>query len=97
MQSTHPREFLPAYVLGALDADAAQRVRDHLVLCHECRAEADSFRAAVARRPTTTIPGPSPHVKRRLMARVAADLRHQAGIARLAAAVRRWLQRFTAR
>ena len=33
---THVHEDIGAFVLGALDADAEKRVREHLASCHEC-------------------------------------------------------------
>ena len=35
---THVHEDIGAFVLGALDADAEKRVREHLATCHECAA-----------------------------------------------------------
>jgi anti-sigma-K factor RskA len=69
---THPLELLPAYALSALDDDEAALVAAHLTGCPACRAELQAFHelagdlALIA--PEAT---PSPHVRRRLLARVA--------------------------
>jgi anti-sigma-K factor RskA len=67
----HPIDFLPAFVLGALDADEAIRVADHLRVCASCRAEAEKFRSVVGLLPyATRSQAPPAHIKRQLMARV---------------------------
>jgi anti-sigma factor RsiW len=73
MQHEHPLDSIPAYVLGALDADEALRVRTHLATCASCRAEVESFQQIVGMLPYAS-PGvlPPQHVKRQLFARVAA-------------------------
>ncbi|MCA1558266.1 MAG: zf-HC2 domain-containing protein, partial [Acidobacteria bacterium] len=35
--------MLAAHALGALDADEARRVEEHLAHCGECRAELDAW------------------------------------------------------
>jgi hypothetical protein len=71
--SDHPLDMIPAFVLGALDIDAAIAVGRHLAACPSCRAEAEAFRAAVAAPPVAGgAHDPPPRVKRQLLARVAA-------------------------
>ena len=50
---THVHEDIGAYVLGALDTDAEQRVREHLATCPECAA-AHAELAGHARRCSTS-------------------------------------------
>lgn len=69
----HPQDSIPAFVLGALDADEAFQISRHLSRCPACRAEAEAFHAAVAELPYAAAPHtPPPHVKRQLFARIAA-------------------------
>jgi hypothetical protein len=73
MQTEHPRDSIPAYVLGVLDAAEALLVREHLTVCPACRAEADSFAAVVGMLPyAASAQNPPQRVKRQLLARVAA-------------------------
>jgi anti-sigma-K factor RskA len=73
MQNDHPQEAIPAYVLGALDADEARRVREHLAACQLCRDEAEAFQAVVTMLPYASgAQNPPPRVKRQLLARVSA-------------------------
>ncbi|MGC4190442.1 MAG: anti-sigma factor [Thermomicrobiales bacterium] len=64
-----------AFVLRALDLSDQQRIAVHLRWCERCRAVASGY-AIVPRLLAESAPladGPSPDVKARLMARVAAD------------------------
>jgi hypothetical protein len=66
-------ELIPAFVLGALDGDEAARVATHVAECPHCRAEAESFRDIVGLLPYAAGSiDPPPHVKRQLLARIAA-------------------------
>ncbi len=66
-------ELIPAFVLGALDADEAARVAAHVAACPRCRAEAESFRDVMGLLPYAAGSlDPPPHVKRQLFARIAA-------------------------
>jgi Uncharacterized protein conserved in bacteria (DUF2337). len=66
-------EFIPAFVLGALDADEAARVAAHITNCPRCRTEAESFRDVVGLLPYASgALTPPPRVKRQLFARIAA-------------------------
>lgn len=66
-------ELIPAFVLGALDADEAARVAAHITTCPRCRAEAESFREVVGLLPYASgALNPPPRVKRQLFARIAA-------------------------
>lgn len=70
----HPQDSIPAYVLGALDADEAIQVGRHLALCAACRSEAEAFHAVVVALPYAAAGAdPPPRVKRQLFARVAAE------------------------
>ena len=72
--NTHPIEYLPAYVLGALDQETAHLVELHLRQCWHCRSEADAFRQHIASVDAAHIPAPPAHIKHALMLRVhAAD------------------------
>jgi anti-sigma factor RsiW len=72
MQTEHPRDSIPAYVLGALDSAEALLVREHLAICPACRAEAESFQAVVGMLPYAAgAQKPPPRVKHQLLARVA--------------------------
>lgn len=42
------RSLVPAYVLGAVSEDELREVRDHIVSCDECLAEADGYAEAAA-------------------------------------------------
>lgn len=67
----HPRDSLPAFVLGLLGADAARQVAQHLASCPPCRADAEALRACVEI--FTQAPhdhGPPPEIKRRLFAQI---------------------------
>ncbi|MBK9710522.1 MAG: anti-sigma factor [Kouleothrix sp.] len=91
----HPQDSIPAFVLGALDADEAILVSRHLAACPACRAEAAAFHAAVAELPYAAAPHtPPPHVKRQLFARIAATApgEHAAALPGLPARPRsRWM------
>lgn len=69
----HPRDSLPAFVLGLLSPDAALQVAQHLASCLPCRADAEALRACVeifAQAPRDQ--HPPPDVKRRLFAQIEA-------------------------
>jgi len=71
----HPTTALPAFVLGALDVDDAVAVGQHVVACTRCRADVGAFVQSIALTPRAGHVSalPRPEVKRRLMARIAAD------------------------
>lgn len=71
MTDEHVLDSLPAYAIGALDADEARRVEGHLSSCWICRDESNSFRT-VAEQLSFAAPlaAPSPDLKERLMQRV---------------------------
>jgi len=61
-------ESLGAYALGALPDGEAERVRQHLDGCRECRAELEWLRAAVDALPASVPPiEPPPELKARVM------------------------------
>ena len=68
---THVLDLLPAYALGSLDADEADRVKEHLLSCWICRAESSTFQD-VAEQLSFAAPvaAPSPDLKDRLFQRV---------------------------
>ncbi|HJW89673.1 MAG TPA: anti-sigma factor [Anaerolineales bacterium] len=65
-------ELVPAYALGCLDEDEAQRVQEHLGDCAACRAELQTYRE-VANQLAYSVKqiDPPARVKTSLMARVA--------------------------
>jgi hypothetical protein len=70
----HPRDALPAFVLGTLDEDTTASVSQHLVACRACRTDAEAFRACVEilfNAPATHTPALS--VKQRLFERISTD------------------------
>ncbi len=72
--NAHPIDFIPAFVLGALDPEEALQVGMHLSACAECKAEAEAFRTTVEALPYAAPPhDPPAHVKRQLLARIAAS------------------------
>jgi len=70
----HVDPLLPGYVLDALDAAEQRTVVDHLYGCRRCRRAADQDRA-VAAQIAFAAPryAPLPHLKHRLMARLARE------------------------
>lgn len=81
----HPRDALPAFVLGTLDDDTTAFVTQHLALCPACRTDVEAFRACVDilfNAPAAHTPAPD--VKHRLFERINTDARtvrraHRAG------------------
>src|SRR5919109_4621868 len=70
----HPHDSLPAFVLGALDADEAIRVTKHISTCPACRADAEAFRAVVDMLSySPPCHEPPSHVKHQLVAQIAAS------------------------
>jgi copper chaperone CopZ len=69
----HPHaDDLPAFALGALDAEEAYLVRVHLVACSRCRAAVKSYDAVVRLLPyAAPLQSPPERLKRRLLASVA--------------------------
>lgn len=100
IQHDECRESLGAYALGALPEEEAERVREHLAGCHECRAELEGLRSAVDALPASVAQvDPPAGLKARLMATVESEaaLLHAAGpaadratLARPRRAPRRW-------
>jgi len=68
---THVLDLLPAYALGSLDTDEANRVKEHLLSCWICRAESSAFQD-VAEQLSFAAPvaAPSLNLKDRLFQRV---------------------------
>ena len=68
---THVLDLLPAYALGSLDADEADRVKQHLLSCWICRAESRTFQDVAEQLSfAAPIAAPSPDLKDRLFQRV---------------------------
>ena len=67
------QEWLPAYVLDALEIDEELAVLEHLRTCETCRAEADVLRpvANSLGLAASDAGQPSPHTKLQVMARIA--------------------------
>ena len=69
----HIRELLPAFVLGALDADEVFLVEQHLRKSEEVRSEVEELRSVIGLLSYAPEPQPPPaHVKRQLFARIGA-------------------------
>jgi anti-sigma factor RsiW len=70
----HPYEDdVPAFVLGALDAEEACQVNAHLAICPCCRAEAAAYQAVVdLLRYAIRSQDPPVHLRYRILARIAA-------------------------
>lgn len=67
----HPYESLPAFALGALDANEAHQVVAHVAACSTCRDDVELWVAIVALLPYAAPPSDPPaHIKRRLFALV---------------------------
>ena len=71
----HPNaDDLPAFALGALDAEEAHLIRAHLAACPRCRAIVKSYSTVVCLLPyAAALQSPPPRLKRRLLASVAVD------------------------
>ncbi len=64
-------ELIPAYALGALDADETAVVTQHLESCALCQAELEAFTAVVDTLPLAAADNdPTPQLKEQLLARV---------------------------
>jgi anti-sigma-K factor RskA len=65
------RENIPAYALGALDAEDARALEAHLPTCESCRAELADYRL-VSENLLMAVPpaGPSPALRKRLQSRL---------------------------
>ncbi|HSB01383.1 MAG TPA: anti-sigma factor [Anaerolineales bacterium] len=65
------RENIPAYALGALDAEDIRALEAHLQTCEACRAELASYRA-ISENLLMTVPPrqPSPALRKRLQSRL---------------------------
>ncbi|HEX5690582.1 MAG TPA: anti-sigma factor, partial [Roseiflexaceae bacterium] len=69
----HPHDSLPAFALGALDASEASQVLGHVAECPACREDIETWSEVVALLPYAASQyAPPAHVKRRLLAMVAA-------------------------
>jgi hypothetical protein len=67
----HPHDLLPAFALGALDADEANQVIHHVAACAACRADVESLGTVVGLLPYSVAPqDPPAAVKRRLFAMI---------------------------
>jgi hypothetical protein len=70
----HPHDLLPAFTLGALDADEASQVLHHVAVCAACRADVESLGAVVGLLPySVAAQAPPLAVKRRLFAMIDAS------------------------
>jgi anti-sigma-K factor RskA len=62
------KEMLAAHALGALDADEARMVEEHLAVCAECRAEMEEWReTAGALAYSASAAEPSPELRARIL------------------------------
>ena len=68
------RDLLGAFALGAVDAEEAAAVREHLATCAECQAEMAELWLAVDSLPSTIEPmEPPPALRERIAAAIAAE------------------------
>jgi anti-sigma-K factor RskA len=69
----HPHDALPAFALGALDADEASQLISHVAACPACRDDVEAWGLVVAMLPyAVPLSDPPAHVKRRLLTMVEA-------------------------
>ncbi len=69
--NNHPYESLPAFALGALDADEAHQVFAHVAVCPTCRDDVELWAAVAAMLPYAAEScDPPSHIKHRLFAMV---------------------------
>jgi len=69
----HPHDALPAFALGALDADEASQVLNHVVACPTCRDDVAAWDSIVALLPYTSAwHNPPAYVRRRVFALISA-------------------------
>lgn len=73
--NAHPHaNDLPAFALGALDAEEARLVHGHVAICPRCRAMLKAYQAVVCLLPYAAPPqSPPARLRWRLLASVAAD------------------------
>ncbi len=75
MSTKHEDERIALYALGGISADERAQVEAHLRTCAPCRERLREARAVINLLPRSVEPmKPSPDTKRKLMARVDADL-----------------------
>ena len=74
MTNQHPTELLPWYVYDLLDTESAKSISEHLLSCASCQAQVQLLREQLPASTSISIDAAnftlSPHVKRRLMARI---------------------------
>lgn len=64
-------DLIPAYALGALDADEAAQVEQHLTTCARCQADLAAYEAVTDMLPQAAQKiEPSPALKKRLLAQI---------------------------
>jgi len=74
MQQHPEQDDLPAYALGALEAEEARLVGGHLAICSRCRAIVKAYYAVICLLPYAAPPqSPPARLRWRLLASVAAD------------------------
>ena len=91
MKCRRAQTELQALLDGALPANEAARVRDHLAACGPCRARFDSLRLVHEALSTQPDPEPSPDLAAAIIARARAQRR----LARRPALVPVWLEGWT--
>jgi anti-sigma-K factor RskA len=83
------RDDLDVYALGALDADAARRVAEHVAACAGCRRLLDDAReSAAALALSVPVSSAGPAARARVLARAAADARP--AVLRRSSSTSRW-------
>jgi anti-sigma factor RsiW len=92
----HVIELLPAYALGSLDEEERRLVFDHLSGCPTCTAELSAYQVLTDQLALAAPEArPSPHLKRRLLARLPVPPPNRANQTSLS--WRRYLPNFTRR
>lgn len=83
----HVIDLIPAYALGALDAEEEPQVVAHLEACASCREELLAYRLVVDELALATPPRqPPPHIKRQILQRI-----HQPAVS---TSKQNWLSQF---
>ena len=95
MNCRRAHTMLQALLDGALPADDAARLRDHLAACGPCRARLDSLRLVHDALTTQPEPEPSPDLAAAIMARARAQRAQHGPAARRPVFVPVWLEGWT--
>jgi len=74
-KNQHISDLLPAYLNGRLDAASAERVREHLETCGDCRHELSAWEAVInaTRLASASMSAPSPMLMNAVWAKIDAQ------------------------